>query len=209
MAIEALTLKDLRQTALAYVGESDSQNHFGSRMNLWVNEGLRKMYAGITGVEEEYTTTCVPGQRMYPVPAGFLFDKMLMIDNYQLEFRTTNDLDYYAAGNSRPLWYTLWGKPNTKIYLGPQSPDSTYNFHLFYYRTPAKMVADTDEPELPAQWRTALSKWAAAQAMLADGDTTQAQALLQDFIEERANFQAWFTDESRNNYLSVQYSAEY
>jgi hypothetical protein len=209
MAIEALTLKDLRQTALAYIGETDTQNHFGSRMNLWINEGLRKMYAGTMGVEEEYITTCVPGQRSYPVPDGFLYDKMLLIDNSQLEFRTTNDLDYYAAGNSRPTWYTFWGKPSTKIYLGPQAPDSPYEFHLFYYRTPSVMSNDTDIPELPPQWRTSLSKWAAAQAMIADGDAQQAQSLLADFVEDRASFQSWFTDESRNNYLTVQYMAEY
>lgn len=209
MSIEALTLKDLRQTALTYVGESDSQNHFGSRMNLWVNEGLRKMYAGTSGVEDFTTMNCVPGQRIYDLPEGFLYDKMLLADNTQLEFRTTDDLDYYAVGNSRPLWYTLWGKPNVKLYLGPQPPDTAYMMQLFYYRTPNRMVNDSDVPELPAQWRTAIAKWAAIQAMIADGDATQAQALMADFVEDRASFLAWFTDESKNNYLTVKYRAGY
>jgi hypothetical protein len=209
MAIENLTLADLRQTALVYVGESDTQNHFGSRMNLWVNEGVRKMYAGSMGVEDLYTTTLTVGQRSYPMPAGFLYEKMVLVDNSQMEFRTTADLDYYAAGNSRPTWYTFWQKPNTQLFLGPQPPDSAYSMQIFYYRTPSELVADTDVPELPPQWRLAPAKWAAAQAMLADGLLQQAQALMSDFAVDQNSFLEFLTDESRNNYLTVSYFAEY
>lgn len=209
MAIESLTLKDLRQTALAYIGESDNQNHFGSRMNLWVNEGLRKMYGGSMGVEDVYNTTLVKGQRNYTMPDGFLFEKMVLIDNMQMEFRTSNDLDFYAQGNSRPTWYTFWGKPNIQLWVGPQASDTPYKMTVWYYRTPNKLVNDTDIPELPAQWRLAPAKWAAAQARVADGMASLAQPLLQDFMMDHQSFQDYMTNESRNNYLSVQYFMEY
>lgn len=209
MAIENLSLKDLRQTALAYIGESDNQNHFGSRMNLWVNEGVRKMFGGSMGVEDVYNTTLVVGQRNYTLPDGFLFEKMVLTDNIQLEFRTSNDLDFYAQGNSRPVWYTFWGKPNTELWLGPMPPDSPYQMQIWYYRTPNKLVLDTDIPELPAQWRLAPAKWAAAQARIADGLTQMAQPLMQDFMMDQQSFLEYMTNESRNNFLNVGYFAEY
>ena len=77
---------------------------------------------------------------------------------------------------------------SSDLYLGPLAPDTAYNCQMFFYRSPKAMLKDDDVPEIPQQWRTALAKYGAAMACIADRDLQTAQALLQEYIYEKQDF---------------------
>ena len=62
---------------------------------------------------------------------------------------------------------------------------------------------DDDVPEIPQQWRTALAKYGAAMACIADRDLQTAQALLQEYIYEKQDFDNYKTIRTRDNFLSI------
>lgn len=200
MAYEDLNLGQLRRLALTYNSGSDAQNRWGSNMNLWINEGLRRFYQGHDGVEDSVTFTTVSGQRAYPLPEGYLYVRMFLLNGLPIEYRELMDQDYYAQGNSRPGWYTPWGG---KLYLGPLAPDTAYTCQMFFYRSPKAMINDNDVPEIPQQWRTSLAKYGAAMACIADRDLQTAQALLQEYIYEKQDFDNYKTIRTRDNFLSI------
>lgn len=200
MAYEQLTRGDLRALALTFATGSDSNNRWGGRVNTWLNEGLRRFWQGQYGVEDVITFTTTAGQREYPLPQGMLYPRLLLCNGLPIEYREMRDQDYYAAGNSRPGWYTPYGP---YIYLGPQAPDGEYQMKFFFTRAPYPMTGDAQEPELPPMWRTSIAKYAAGMIALAERDLQQAQALLQEFAFEKKDFEEYKTMKTLDNFLKV------
>jgi hypothetical protein len=130
----------------------------------------------------------------------------MMVDGLPIEYRELRDQDYYAQGNSRPGWYTPWG---TQFYIGPQAPDAVYKIQLWYTRAPLAMIVDTQEPEVPAMWRTAIAKYAAGMIAIAERDMTQAQALLQEFAYEKKDFEERQQLRTIDTFLTVSNPSQY
>ncbi len=205
MPVQDLNLQDLRQWALSYVGASEAQSFYGTRVDKWINYALIDLF-GDFGVEDKIIGTCVPGYRFIPMPRGFMYEKMVLVNNIQLVYRANpNELDYLSQGTSLPDWYTHWGKPMTQLALGPMPPDSTYPLEIWFYRNPNMLLANADIPEVPPRFRPALAKKAAAEIILADGLVhlqAKADRLESEYKRLRDEFLGWYTDESKNAYTT-------
>lgn len=209
MAFESMTLKDLRELALVYIGENDAHSHFGSKMNVWLNAGVRKMWDGCEGIEDIWSFRTTDGKRNYELPPNFLRDRLVTVDGDAIEYTGMENIDFLSTGTGRPKWYTFWGKPKIQLWVGPLTPGRSYTIQILGYRGPNMMVADDDQPEIPPQWRDAVAKYAAAQACNADLLPALRKDLLTEFEVERLDFQAWARNPSSANPGVVRYVSAY
>ena len=68
MAARDLKLLDLRTMALGAIDETVSDNHYGTLVTRWINEGLQRMVTEAEGLEDTATFDTVVGVRDYPLP---------------------------------------------------------------------------------------------------------------------------------------------
>jgi len=76
------------------------------------------------------------------------------------------EYDLLEASSGRPTLYTVIGD---QITLWP-TPDGSYPLSLRYWRLPQDMVADGDEPEIPAQYHDVLVAYAMMKAYAREND---------------------------------------
>ena len=201
--------------ALTYAGQSEGQSAYGSMVDRWINDALLDIY-GDYGIEDVATGNVLggdPNGRFLPMPRGFLWETAVFINGNPTDFNPDlSEADYLSGGYSLPQWYAHWGKPMTKLVLGPQPPDSDYPFVIYYMRSPYELVNDNQIPELPPKWRQALAKYAAAQIVLADGlmfSQQKFQVFDRDYERAKMEFQGFYSAPSRNRYATPARDRDY
>lgn len=199
-----VTLISLRDMALTFRSGSDLQNHWGeSNTNAWINEGVRLLWDGTRGIEDYRQFTASTTIPQIALPPGHLRTRLLrrQTDLYQLRYVEMEEIA--GLGTAAPTRYTIFGKPNAMLILGPGTPDQEYVLQHYFYRTPKLMVNDTDAAEVPYQWVFAPAMFAAYKLAMADRDIEFAQALFADFMRSRQEMQSWLIQPSADNVPAV------
>ena len=100
MALNGLTLADIRKRALGYLDSSDQDNHWGTLLNDWINDGLANMVGAGEGFEQILTLQTVVGVRDYPLPQAFMRPKMVLWKGYQMQYVPLVTQDFFTMGTS-------------------------------------------------------------------------------------------------------------
>lgn len=201
MPAQNLALLDIRQRAQALCDTSDNDSHFDKSIwNAWINDGMQEMLEDAGGIEDIATYTTVVGQRLYPLPDGYLTARMLYYNGDPVEYRQLITQDFFDQGTSYIDRWSIWKE---QIILGPMPPSAAYIMTLYYTRAPLQVVNDGDVPEIPNRYRHYLAYYAAAQAKMADNFHEQADNFLKIFGRGVQQYQKFERYDKKGSYLSV------
>ena len=172
-APQPLRLVDLRQRALAFINESDTDSHYAAAVvNGYLNDAYQEMISTNPNcaIEDIWTFTTGAGQRNYPLPYGFLKMARCLYDGYRVQPGSTRDIAFWSDGTGFVTLYDIWGG---NLMLGPFPPSDEVTLTCYYTREPALMTDDDDEPDgVPNFLRPALYYYAIAMLVSAEGDPT-------------------------------------
>lgn len=195
-------LKDLRIRALAYMDETEVNSHYGKMIDIWLSDAGMEMASGVDGIDAVWSFQATVGQRTYNLPEDWLRMKLVLYNDIPIEEVRIITQNFFSSGTSDVDRYSIWGTPK-QIILGPQPPSNAYTIMAYYYRTPRALEKDNDIPDIPVQFRHYLSQYAAAQAMLADGNLQDSQGLVSMYKQGVKEFREWTLYKSRSNFKSV------
>lgn len=147
------TLAEMRIEVLRGMGSRTDLT--ASQANAWINAGLRQVCQAHTFTELEYEATqAISGVTENNLPALARIDSMLYIDSaraYELKrlsamayYKQFPDADTTPVSGTPEIYRT---KNRTKFYAYPFA--ITGSFMIFGSSTPATLINDADEPEIP------------------------------------------------------------
>ena len=206
MAVRNLKLLDLRKMALGSLDEEVNDNHYGSLVASWINEGMQRMITESEGLEDNYTFSTVVGTRDYALPApptiagDIIRLKQVLYEGRAIAESQLLNYDFFSNGTGYVDRFAIW---NNKILFGPMRPSKVVPVILYFYRSPAVLVADGDTPEIPDRFRGYLADYAAAQMLLADGRGAEASVFMQSFDQGARTYNHWARQKSRSNFKQV------
>ncbi len=167
MTIAGRTFKALISEVLSF---QFSVGKYESLVKTWLNDGQRKavQQSEFRTQEEAKAFTTAVGDSTYELPSNFcrwidFYDTGV---NWPLVPLEKREYDSLEPSSGRPQLYTVIGN---QITLWP-TPDGAYSLSLRYWRLPQDMVADGDEPEIPAQYHEVLVAYAMWKAYLREND---------------------------------------
>lgn len=165
------TLVQLRTEVL---GHGFAQNTYLGRVNGYLNDALRIVARKVRHYSEEteQAIVTVAGTASYPWPTdlGKLRSLRNKDDAVMLRRLSIRDIDEHLAVSGKPAGYAIYG---TVVIVYP-TPDSAYNLGLRYWRLPALMVADLDEPDLPDDYQRVLVYYALQRCYESEDDSEMA-----------------------------------
>jgi len=195
---------NLKQYALIfskelYSASSSPVDSWGGMLDMMINEGVRQMYPEASGVEDSYVFSTEEGIQTVTLPTGLMFVEAVFMNNTQLTPVSIRALQTNTPTEGTPIWYALYGKPVTTMFMGPNIPDQMYDGVIYYQRTPKDMISDSDSPELPLQYQLAPAYYAAGVMAASDGNSA-GQFCLQTFEKMKVDFEKWYRNPSRDRY---------
>lgn len=158
-----------------------------------VDDLINEALAAIS-VEEDWpwlgastTFSTVSGTQSYTPPSDWARTKSLCIDGYSpMEWRPLADIREAADSTSNfvdvPRFYTVWAE---ELLLGPK-PGGAYTVRHDYIVSETALVADTDEPLMPAAFHYSIVAFAAHLASYRDGNLQRGAACLADYAAWKA-----------------------
>ncbi len=206
MPFQNLNLKDLRVKALSMVGDVNSDSRFGpgpttATGNLadgFINDALLRITTDWLGLDDFWTTTTIVGKRDYPLPGGFRLVQAAWYQGSELTEARAVDMNFFTPGNSFPCLYFIQ-KSQRKILLGPDPPYMAVPLTMRYWRAPQMLVEDGDIPEIPNEYRPALSYFAAGQMLLGDESLAAYKEIMAQYGKLEETFREWIQAGSTNN----------
>lgn len=163
---------------------------FSGRINQYLNDGYalicRRVNYYIDEAVLDFST--VSGTAMYPQPTDFARDRSLRQTDVQAELSQVGlrMIDRSAVATGAPRYYAIDG---ANVHLYP-TPDGAYPLELRYWKLPALLVADTDSPNLPADWHHIVTTYAIARCYRGEDDMATAEQWMNNFMTELAEFSA-------------------
>lgn len=150
----------------------------------WINEGQRFIYlqTDLRGGEDAQDYTTVAGTPSLALPSDFLRTVSLFesADHIPIYFMDLRAYDDAPEASGKPTSYTISG---STALLYP-TPDAAYAIELRYYRLPVDLSVDSDEPELPEQYRHLLVRYALIRAFERENDYDAANYYREQFDVE-------------------------
>lgn len=172
MTIAGYTYLELQEEVLSF---QFSANKYRSLVKKWLNQAQRRavIESEIRTQEEAYEFTTAAGTATYELPANFArsIDFFNSETHELLQPLDIREFDNLSKSEGRPYVYTVIGN---KLTLYP-TPNAAYPFTLRYWRLPADMINDTDQPEIPVQYQENLIPYAMAKAFNREDDWQAAQ----------------------------------
>lgn len=167
MTFAGRSYKSLQDEVLQY---QFSESKYRPLVAVWLNDAQRKavIQSEFRTQQEVKAFTTTSGDGTLELPSNFarwidFYDTEL---NWPLTALELREYDALVTTSGRPTAYTVAGD---QITLWP-TPDAAYGLSLRYWRLPADMVADGDEPEIPAQYHEVLIAYAMNKAYLREND---------------------------------------
>lgn len=156
-----------------------SDSNYRPVVKIWINEAQRDvcLRADLSTQFTTSTITTTAGTQGYALPSNYarLGEKgNLSIPTYDEilnELEDQDDFDDTTPSSGKPTSYIIIG---ATLYLYP-TPDAVYSLTLRYYKLPADLVNNTDEPEIPEQYHHLLEHYAQRKAYERESDRDMAQ----------------------------------
>lgn len=189
------TLGDLRDDLRARLDEVTARFWTDKELNRWLNEGALEIARRGECLADSTTATIAASSGTAALPIdGFRlhraeFTNDLGVTVYPLEFRDPNEMDQFWINRTqqqyRPSFLVPEGyPPNWTASLYP-IPASSGTLTVYYYRTPAQALADTDQLDLPSGWEDLAVLYASYVALRKDGSPIWREAK-EEFTEKMA-----------------------
>jgi hypothetical protein len=167
-----VNLHELRGEVLAH---GFDQGQYAGRVMVYLNDAVRLFARRIQFYADEAAQpiSTVAAQAVYGWPADlgkarYLRDVERGVTLVVVRLR---EIDEQPPSSGRPLLYALSGPG---IVLWP-TPDAAYDLALRYWRLPATLVADLDEPGIPADYHHALIYYALGRCYASEDDAQMSQ----------------------------------
>jgi len=173
MTIAGYTYLELQNEVLEH---QFSDGKYRPLVKKWLNQAQRRavIESESRTQEESSSITTSAGDATYELPANFA----RMIDLFNSETHQLpqpldiREYDNLSKSEGQPYAYAVIGN---QITFYP-TPNAAYPFTLRYWRLPADMVAETDQPEIPVQYHELLIAYAMKKAFQREDDLQMAQA---------------------------------
>jgi hypothetical protein len=167
MSIAGRTYLELQDEVLEF---QFSPNKYRPLVKRWLNEAQRQVAisAELRDMETTTAVTTTPTTEGYVLPENYgrLLDFFYIESHELVAPMDVRDLDALPESTGRPYAYVV---RDDELILYP-TPDGVYTFTLRYWKLPADMVADSDEPELPVQYHQTLIGYPMWKAYLREND---------------------------------------
>lgn len=160
------------------------------------------------------TQTIVAGTAAYPLPADFMWEKMVLLNGLMLPPKSRLEL---ARTNSGSRWDQLTGTPRSynidpdlarqQILLVPipQANDALAgqnDLQMTYFALPAAMVAQTDSPlnnnPLLYQYHMGIAAWAASYLLMTEDMTEAIGAKIKKLTDMYNDYVSQASDQFKN-----------
>ncbi len=177
-----------------------SPNRYTDFINTTLNEAQRRVArrASLRAFFDVATISVTAGTSTYTLPTNFarLYSLEDTAENRTLDNLSVSDYDAFNVEGSsgRPIAYTI-DRPNIALY---PNPNSAYSLQLRYYRTPAEMTADEDEPEIPEDYHYVLVSYTLARCFRRENDYEATQFHKDEYERELAEMMADLQDDSQD-----------
>lgn len=172
MSIAGRTFLSLQEEVLSH---QFSPGKYRELVKTWLNEGQRRavIESEMRVAQETYSLSTSAETASYELPANYA----RLIDFFNSETHelmtplAIREFDNLSKSSGQSYCYTVIGR-NVTLY---PTPNGIYPLTLRYWRLPADMVNDTDEPEIQAQYHELPIAWAMAKAYDRENDYQSAQ----------------------------------
>jgi len=172
MSIAGYTFIELQEEVLSH---QFSAGKYRELVKDWLNQAQRRavIESEMRVQDETYSISTTAETAGYELPADY--SRLIDFFNSEThELMTPLDIREYdtlSKSSGQPYAYTTIGNSVT---LYP-TPNAVYKFTLRYWRLPADMVNETDEPEIPVQYHELLIAYAMKKAYMRENDYQAAQ----------------------------------
>jgi hypothetical protein len=167
MAIAGQSYRELIDEVLAF---QFAPGKYETLVKRWLNTAQRLTVteSEIRTQQETASYSTVAGDATLELPANFgrEIDVHDEGGDHKLDQIGLRELDELPEESGRPVEYAVEGD---EIRLYP-TPDGAYELRLRYWRLPADMAADADEPEIPKQHHHRLVAYPMWKAYLREND---------------------------------------
>jgi hypothetical protein len=172
MGVEGYTYLQLQNEVLDF---QFSPTKYRPLVKVWLNSAQQTAVIQSEFRSQETTDSFSTEANVasYALPSDF----SRFIDFYNTETHESlsslgvKDYDELSTSTGRPYSYVALGS-NLSLY---PTPDGIYPLAMRYWKLPADMVADSDEPEIPAQYHDLLIAYAMNKAYLRENDYNAAK----------------------------------
>lgn len=165
----------LTQLQTEVQGHGFDQNVFGTRIPVYLNDGLREMCRKVKFYSDEadssFTTTAGTATRALPADFAQVRSVRDTTNTRELTRITLRDIDASPSSTGTPVAYALDG---ASIRLLPV-PDGVVNLSIRYWKLPAAITADADIPGIPEDYHNELVYYALARCFESEDDVQMAQ----------------------------------
>lgn len=172
MTVAEYTYLQLQEEVLTH---QFSPTKYRELVKTWLNQAQRRLVieSEIRTQEESETITTSAALGTYALPANFsrTIDLFNSETHELLTKLEVKDYDSLPTSSGRPYGYATIG---TNILLYPV-PDGVYSHTLRFWKLPPDMSADSDTPEIPAQYQELLIAFAMQKAFMREDDFQASQ----------------------------------
>jgi hypothetical protein len=173
MTVAGYTYKALQDEVLSF---QFSETKYRPLVKVWLNSAQQTavIQSEFRSQESTATVTTSANAATYALPTDYsrLIDFFYNESHELLSPMDVRDFDALPESTGRPYAYAMRGN---ELVLYP-TPDAVYTFTLRYWRLPKDMSADSDEPEIPAQYHDLLIAYAMQKAFMREDDLQMAKA---------------------------------
>lgn len=175
-----MQLLEMRERVQNLFGDPDEALITIDEINDWLNDAQLTICRDTGWLAAHAETNIVAGQRAYQLPDEVVEVERVELDGKKIPQTTLQMVDqedaYNTSASGVPDRYYVWGN---KIYLYPTpTEEGTGNLDIWFSKTPALMVNDTDLPEIPSTMHTTMVNYALAQANKKDEEHAVAGSIL-------------------------------
>lgn len=166
MTIAGRTFLELQEEVLEFQFNAPKYRPLVKR---WLNDAQRKVVQQSEARTQQdiATISAIAGDRSYALPEDFgrIID-IFRPESGHLAPLGVRDFDALPASSGAPTRYLIAG---TEVHFDV-TPDGAYEVQMRYWRLPADMVEDADEPEIPPQYHDLLVAYALHRAYAKEND---------------------------------------
>jgi len=169
-----VNLKQLEERVRTILDEPDKMGYFSSaEIRDWLNEGLEDITVKAKHLKHTAYYDIQNGVEWYELPGN-------LIEIFKVFFKDIplTEIPLEDKGKSHVSGYIIWGDAITLI------PLEDGKLTLYYYRKPAEMKDNEDEPELSRAYHNLLIEYTLSRAKQKDERYDEAQINYQKYLQD-------------------------
>lgn len=188
-----MTLSELREQVRFLLDEPEEGFFLDKEIDLWINEGYYDIAKTAKHIKETAYMLTTSDTFKYELPDNFIEEFKVFLNDEKFNPVPLEDKEIEEG-------YFIWEDDFCFSITPPENGELV----IYYYRKPiAKLIDDTDEPEVPIEYQNLLVNYALYKAKTKDKDANLSQYYYQEYLRGLSTMKNEYATAPRRNTFKV------